>query len=257
MDGTFIPLEGNADNIRDLPILTEELQRHSVELMYVTGRDFALVQAAIAEHTLPTPTWMICDVGSSIYRLKDDTCQHVLLTEYQQHLNSRVGSINVNRLAECFDSHRRLVRQEASKQGQFKLSYYTDAAALPSTTVELKVIIREQDLPYELIASVDPFTGDGLIDFLPAGVSKAYALRWWASFTGQKEESIVFAGDSGNDIAALTSGYRSIIVGNASKALIDEVRQTHKSAGWSDRLRIANSPATSGVLEGLREFINS
>ena len=101
---------------------------------------------------------------------------------------------------------------------------------------------------------VDPFTGEGLIDFLPQGVSKDYALRWWVEHTGRDEQTILFAGDSGNDLAALTAGYRSIVVANADESVAQAVSDAHQNAGWEDRLFLAQKPATSGVLEGLRHF---
>lgn len=253
MDGTFIPLDGSIGNVRDLVALRDELSQRSIELMYVTGRDQKLVGLAIDEHKLPIPTWMICDVGSSIYRL-DDGGRHTPVRGYQQHLRDLVGKSDVNALAEHLGCVRELRKQELEKQGEFKLSFYTLASNLRATSERVRMILQEQSLPYELIASVDPFTGDGLMDLLPTRVSKAYALRWWAAHTKCDQESIVFAGDSGNDLAALTAGYRSIVVGNASPSLVNEVRESHASAGWTDRLHVASESATSGVLEGLRHF---
>jgi hydroxymethylpyrimidine pyrophosphatase-like HAD family hydrolase len=116
--------------------------------------------------------------------------------------------------------------------------------------------IAETESPYETIASVDPFTGSGLIDCLPRGVSKDYALGWWVNHLGRSREEIVFAGDSGNDLAALTAGYRSIIVSNADASVTERARELHRSVGWTDRLFVASRPATSGVLEGLRHYLS-
>ena len=69
-----------------------------------------------------------------------------------------------------------------------------------------------------------------------------------------RRESIVFAGDSGNDLAALTAGYRAILVGNADRSLAHQALQAHQQSNWSDRLYLAREKATSGVLEGCRWF---
>ena len=111
-----------------------------------------------------------------------------------------------------------------------------------------------QHIPYSVVQSVDPFTGSGLIDLLPKGVSKAYALAWWSQHVGLNSTAIVCAGDTGNDLAALTAGYRAIVVGNAERSLAKQVQEVHQRAGWSDRLYLARKPATSGVLEGCRWF---
>jgi hydroxymethylpyrimidine pyrophosphatase-like HAD family hydrolase len=93
-----------------------------------------------------------------------------------------------------------------------------------------------------------------LIDLLPDGVSKAYSLAWWVESRGEPCESIIYAGDSGNDYAALTAGYQSILVGNADRTLAKKVSDFHQSHGWNDRLFLATQAATSGVLEGFRHF---
>ena len=71
---------------------------------------------------------------------------------------------------------------------------------------------------------------------------------------GVKPESLVFAGDSGNDLAALIAGYRTIVVANADRRLAQQVQDAHRAAGWKDRLHLARGRATSGVLEGCRRF---
>ena len=55
-------------------------------------------------------------------------------------------------------------------------------------------------------------------------------------------------------VAALVAGYRSIIVANAGSALARHVYDAHRQAGWKNRLYLAQSSATSGLLEGCRWF---
>jgi hypothetical protein len=43
MDGTFIPLDGNLQNRRDLKTLAAEIRLRKLELVYVTGRHFELL----------------------------------------------------------------------------------------------------------------------------------------------------------------------------------------------------------------------
>lgn len=256
MDGTFIPLSGNQDNAADLPLLCEQLDQRQLELVYVTGRHYQLVLDAIQTCHLPAPQWLICDVGTSIYRQsRSDSADHELVAAYQDHLAEIVGPFDVQRLANELSDFAALTLQEAAKQGRFKLSFYCPATAIERLTIRLQQRLTQLVAPYRIIASVDPFTGDGLIDFLPTDVSKHHALRWWVDHTGREKSSIVFAGDSGNDVAALTAGYRSIVVANADQAIVDQVSTAHRAAGWQDRLFIAGRPATSGVLQGLLHFL--
>jgi len=253
MDGTFIPLEGNQQNRRDLETLAAEIERRGLELVYVTGRHFELVVEAIDAGDLPQPRWLICDVGTSIYR-RTSSREYDNLVDYAKHLAEITAGWDVESLADRFRDIKSLRIQEPEKQGPFKLSYYCDAAELEQTSEHLTALLLQTGAPYRIISSVDPFTGDGLVDFLPQGVSKAHALSWWVDHLGWEKQAVVFAGDSGNDLAALVAGYRSIVVGNAAPEIAEQVRRAHQDAGWENRLCLAAGHATSGVLEGLRYF---
>ncbi len=253
LDGTLIPLNHDPQNLADLKILGSALAAADKRLVFVTGRHFTSVLEAIQEHALPCPDWILCDVGTSIYR-RMESGEFVLDESYCQHLETIVQDMPVSAVHEQMGEIPGVRRQEAEKQGRFKLSYYAPAQHLQAIAEQMRQVLRRCSAPYNLIASVDPFNGDGLVDLLPAGVSKAYALQYWARSMQVQPEEIVFAGDSGNDTAALTAGYRAILVANADRRLARQVADHHRSAGWSNRLFLAPYSATSGVLEGCRWF---
>lgn len=252
LDGTLIPLAGNEQNRCDLRTLAEELQEHGIPLVFVTGRHFESVLDAIEQSSLPTPQWIICDVGTSIFQNCDD--EYRLVDHYRAHQDQIVAAMPIGELQNRLAAIVGLRLQEPVKQGRFKLSYYVDADEIDRLTKFVQEVLDETESPYSIIHSVDPFNGDGLIDLLPARVSKSYAIAWWLSHLGLDPEAIVFAGDSGNDFAALTAGYRAIVVGNADRTLAQQVVQAHQHAGWTNRLYVARNPATSGVLQGCRWF---
>ncbi|MCA9133131.1 MAG: HAD-IIB family hydrolase [Planctomycetales bacterium] len=254
LDGTFLPLEGNVQNAADLPILEDELQQAAMMLAYVTGRHFASVAAVMERLHLPHPEWIVCDVGSSIYQRTPTG--YTLSREYSDHLAQIVGDFSTGELARVLADVRALRQQEAEKQSRFKLSYYVESGQLEGCLEIAGQRLEEHQAPYSVVASVDPFNGDGLVDFLPTDVSKAYALNWWAGLSGFAREEILFAGDSGNDSAALAAGYRAIIVANAAPEVVAAARQAHQREGWENRLFTAAAPATSGVLAGVRHFLN-
>jgi len=66
LDGTLIPLNGSDSNVSDLATLAEQLRPNNVQLVFVTGRHFESVTAAINEDRLPKPDWIFCDVGTTI-----------------------------------------------------------------------------------------------------------------------------------------------------------------------------------------------
>ncbi len=252
LDGTLIPLANNSRNIRDLKTLEQELSAKHVQLVYATGRHLASVEQAIRDYALPAPQWIICDVGASI--LRRDQQAYTAEAAYQQHLAERVANMPIEELACKLGELPGLRLQEAERQGRFKLSYYADASELQTQTEQLQGRLDDLSAPYSIASSLDPVTNDGLIDLLPRSVSKAYALQWWARHAGRTPDSIVFAGDSSNDMAALTDNFRAIIVGNASRSVARTVYEARRQSGTTDRLFLARQQATSGVLEGCRWF---
>lgn len=253
LDGTFIPLDGNQANRRDLEILEREFLTGRATLCFVTGRHLESVVDAIESERLPRPDWVICDVGTSIYRC-DDSGAMQRVPEYADHLGRIVADLPIDVLRGRLAATDGLRLQEEEKQGPYKLSFYCQAERLDSRAAEIQDFLDRSGAPYSLIASVDPFNGDGLLDLLPAGASKAMALRWWTEAGGYDQTSVVFAGDSGNDLAALCSGVRAIVVANAQASVVRAAQEYHRDQGWTDRLFHATGPATSGVLEGLRHY---
>jgi len=253
LDGTLIPLAGSEGNATDLVTLAKQLCARDIKLVFVTGRHFASVEAAIVEHRLPLPDWVICDVGTTIYERQTDH-SFKQLAAYREHLATIIATLSIHELRERLAPLKRLRIQEPEKQGPFKLSFYTDAEVIAELRDEIGGLLVQSSAPYSVIDSVDPFNGDGLIDLLPQNVHKAFALDWWTHHVDLSQTDIVYAGDSGNDLAALTAGYLTIVVGNADRSLLDRVRDTHHRQGWNDRLFLAEEHATSGVLEGCRAF---
>lgn len=253
LDGTFIPLPDEPDNETALKTFADAASGGTLSLVFVTGRHLDLVEEAISSHGLPRPNWIICDVGTSIYT-RDDDGPFRPLEAYREQLAELVHGMSVEDLADALSVISTLRLQEPEKQGPFKLSYYVEKRFLDSVAAEVEGVLVESDAPYTLIHSVDPFTNDGLVDLLPQGVSKAYALEWWCRHQGLEMQDVVFAGDSGNDWAALVAGYRAIVVGNAPNDLVDRVKEEHERRGYRDRLYLATKPATSGVLAGCRWF---
>lgn len=254
LDGTLIPLSGSRENMRDLVLLTRELEVQGTMLVYVTGRDFSRVCHAIEEFELPLPHGVICDVGSTLITFEPGQSGRSCV-RYEAFLASTVGDYQVDQLLFEFDQLNGLRRQEADRQGRFKLSFWCEEAECFGLEEEVRRLLRELAAPYEAIVSIDPLERRGLIDVLPQGVNKASALGWWINQQRLGPEAVVFAGDSGNDLAAFLAGYRAIIVANASQRLVETVRAAHRSAGWLGRLYVSQQTATTGVLEGYRHYL--
>lgn len=253
LDGTLIPLDGNTQNAQDLRTLEQQFQQHGARLVFVTGRHFESVEHAIGQHRLPTPYAVICDVGTTI-RERNAAGELTVNQQYRAHLQEIIAPLPKAELRERLAAIDGLTLQEEEKQGEFKLSYYAPAQRLDELAKAVLHQLHTADAPYSLIHSVDPFTGDGLLDLLPKEVSKAHALNWWIEQSGAAPHRVAFAGDSGNDTAALISGHQSIVVGNADAMLKRQIADAHREVGWRNRLYLAEGQATTGVLEGCRWF---
>lgn len=258
LDGTLIPLEGRAQNQRDLATLSELVASEALQLVFVTGRHFASVLAALDEFSLPQPDWILCDVGTSVYQrgLDGTFC---FSEAYAARLAELTGECTTEHLSELVDSfflgRDDIRRQESEKQSRYKLSYYARAEWLENSVTELRAVVEGAAVPYSVVASIDPFTGDGLVDFLPQGVSKAFALNWWCQEQRLEPSEVMFAGDSGNDLAVFVDRFPVVLVGNTHAEVVAQVHQARSPD--DPHLFLASQPATSGVLQGLQHFLTS
>ncbi len=252
LDGTLIPLPNSAFNYDDLISIKEMLIESNASVVFATGRHFESVIEAIDQYDLPTPDWIVCDVGSAIYKrvLDGFECFDI----YAAHLVEVAGGVNRQAIEDALASVDGLAMQPPDHQQQFKISYQSTSNSVNQLVDEINQRLNEANLSYDCMGSVDPFLNCGLIDVMPRGISKAYALLWLSTHANFHPNEVIYAGDSGNDLAALISGFRAIIVANSSEGLEGKVRASLAQRGLADRLYVAQSTASSGVLEGCRHF---
>lgn len=253
LDGTLIPLHGDPVQQTDLRILAEEIQRRNWSLAFVTGRHAESAIAAIDEHSLPRPEVIICNVGTTIIRLEADAIN--IDQDYAMALRTLTGGVTSVDLQRWLSGIPELRIQEDFKQAEFKLSYYISHNVLSETSAAVKAVLQQYDAPWDIIVSVDPFNGDGLLDILPVGVSKSFAIESWGRGLNLQSSELVFAGDSGNDIAALTAGWKAILVGNATPDVVAQTKRLSADAGHQSTLYHSHKSASSGVLDGVRYFL--
>jgi sucrose-6F-phosphate phosphohydrolase len=252
LDGTLIPLPEHPENAAALQAISKARKQTNIGLVFATGRHYESVLQAIEDFRMPVPDWIICDVGSSIYHKTDQG--FTTFVPYEAHLRELSCNLHREVVETLLQSIPGLELQSPENQQRFKISYESSAEAVDGLVDTIKAMLKKALLPYDCMGSLDPFLNCGLLDVLPVGISKAYALLWLSTHADFKPDEVVFSGDSGNDFAALVSGFRAIIVANASKGLADRVRKELGSRKLADRLYIAEGQGTSGVLEGCRFF---
>lgn len=252
LDGTLIPLERDAKSLRELGELVAAIKATpSLQLAYVTGRHLSLAEQGIAEVGLPLPDWFVCDVGTSVYRRSGDRFEAD--PTYREQMRAAFGGLCGTDVRAAIGEIRGIALQEEEKQAEFKVSYYTEGRHEPFVDV-VRARLDAAGAKVNLVASFDPVSERGLIDVLPAGVAKDYAVRHLHDRVGVAEDHLVYAGDSGNDRAAMLSGYRAIVVGNADPALKADLAVQSQERALTDKIYFAEHPYAGGVLEGLRHF---
>jgi HAD superfamily hydrolase (TIGR01484 family) len=252
LDGTLIPLERDAQRLREVAELVAAMEAaEDLKLAYVTGRHLSLGLAGITEVGLPLPDWFVCDVGTSVYRRADGDFEPD--EAYRRAMREAFGGLSGEDIRAAIGDLDGLELQEEEKQGEFKVSYYTRGRPEPFVeTVQSRLDAAQAKV--NLVASHDPVSGRGLLDVLPAGIAKDYAIRYLHDATGVDEQHLVYAGDSGNDRAAMLTGYRAIVVGNADEALKKDLGIESVTRGIAEQIYFAEHPYARGVLEGLRHF---
>ena len=132
MDRTLLP-NGEAPASPDAPgVLRQLIERASLTLAYVTGRDLGRALDGVAEFGVPMPDFIIGDVGSSIHRRKGD--EWTALQDWQTQIARAWGGRTSSDVHALIGADPRLSAQDADRQTPCKQSYYlardADVAAL-------------------------------------------------------------------------------------------------------------------------------
>lgn len=261
LDRTVLPNGSRPESPGARPCFRAVAARPEVTLCYVTGRHRALIEKAIEDYDLPMPDYAIGDVGTTIYETSGGHWKQweAWSRQIAQDWNGRSrGDIEtlLNGITE-------LKPQEPEKQNDFKLSYYLPLDADRDSAMEnAHSVLKEQGVRASLIWSVDEEMNVGLLDVLPNRATKLHAIEFLMRENGFEVERTVFAGDSGNDLAALSSGLQAVLVRNARDDVREEAVRLSEDTGNSGNLYLAkggcrgmNGNYAAGVLEGLIHFI--
>lgn len=225
LDGTF--LGGHAASRTTLYRLIT--RNPGIQLAFVTGRGLESVLPLLSDPTIPTPDYIICDVGATVVAGKDLQPVQPL----QAHIDARWPGEQA--VATAFARFTRLERQEIPQQR--RCSYYCTTAAVTST-----IRRRARELNCNLIYSADRY-----LDVLPAGVDKGTTLRALVEHLGIRGDEVLVAGDTLNDEAMMRVGFRAVCVGGSEPALLTATRARAE-------VYHARAAGCGGILEALKHF---
>lgn len=261
LDRTLLPNGSSLESTQARPLFSALVSRPEIVLAYVSGRDKALVQEAIVEYKLPSPDFVIGDVGTTIYSVSAEAWQE--WPQWADEIAPDWAGRENKALHGLFGPISGLTLQESAKQNRFKLSYYLPMALdLPPLLAEMRRLLALHDIRAELIYSVDESKHVGLLDVLPASATKFHAVVFLMQALGINWDHAVFAGDSGNDLPVLTSAVKSVLVANASTEVREEAKQLAQLHNTENALYLArggfmgmNGNYSAGILEGVAHYL--
>ena len=261
LDRTLLPNGSQEESPQARPLLRILAQRPELSLAYVSGRDQSLLKEAIQDYDLPSPDYAIGDVGTTAYEVHDQVWHP--WKAWTEEITPDWAGRTHDELAALFQDIDTLTLQGPEKQNLYKLSYYApediDRDAL---LAEMDARLIKIGVSASLIWSIDEARHIGLLDVLPQRATKYHAIRFLMASKGFNEGNTVFAGDSGNDLPALTSGLQAVLVCNARRDVREEALHKVREKGIPECLYIAhgdfldmNGNYAAGVLEGLVHFL--
>jgi len=225
LDGTFL---GGSAGARSR--LYQLIATHpEIQLVFVTGRGVENVMPLLSDPLIPTPDYVIADVGATV--VDGTTMQPVL--ELQEPIDSLWPGEHV--VAAALDHISALRRQEVPQER--RCSFFCEAHHIDD---EVRRIVDE--LGCDMLFSAGRF-----FDVLPRGVNKGSTLQRLLSHLGAETTDVLVAGDTLNDLSMLRSGYPGVCVGKSERELLDVTRET-------DLVYHARASGAGGILEAIRHF---
>lgn len=260
LDGTLLP-NGQLPETPQARVYLSNLVAHpQIFLAYVSGRSKELVQEAILQYHLPTPDFVIADVGASLYEIRDE--EWIFDEGWDAEIAHDWQGKTARALEAFLVDMENLTLQEEDKQGRYKLSYYYPVEQKAVDLVPaIELRLGRHGYQASVICSVHGEQQIGLLDILPPNASKRHAIEYLMRRMSLSLDEAIFAGDSGNDLSVATSPIPSVLVANASSDVKEEARRVSLELGHEGSLYIAqgnllgmNGNYAAGILEGVAHF---
>lgn len=232
LDGTLV---GNPESTRRFREAWEALPRTRRPLLcYTSGRLVQDIIDLLSVEPLPWPDYVVGGVGTQLY----DAKRKKPIQEFDRQFGP---GWDVARIEQILGSFPGITRQPPQFLHPYKSSWY-----LPRASVENLVTIEKQLTDAALSVTL-VYSSMRDLDVLPAKTNKGQALAWLCASIGVQLDTVLVAGDTGNDASMfLLPGVRGIVVENAQPELYEAVVHLPTFS--------ATKVMANGVLEGLEHF---
>ncbi|SES31386.1 HAD-superfamily hydrolase, subfamily IIB [Tranquillimonas rosea] len=229
LDGTF--LGGSDEDRRALYDWIEE-NRHSIGLIFVTGRDPQFIRG-LCDGGVPWPQFVIGDVGTTIAEVTAD--KNIEPIADLEHEIASLWNDSGEKVRAALDGHPGLTLQPTDFR--YRVSYDLDPGAFDRAAIDT---VDEMGLDHLI-------SDNRYFDVLPRGVSKGPSLKRFVSYMGVSPQRVLAAGDTLNDLSMIECGLPAVVVGGAEQALIDRVSTL-------PNVHTADAVGAAGILEAVRAF---
>lgn len=224
LDGTFL-----GGKMEDRLRLYRNIKGNSdIQLVFVTGRGLETVIPLLNDPIIPTPDYIIADVGGTIVNGKTLSAIEPLQFEIESKWPS------VYDIQQALSNETGLTYQEVPQQRRCSY-YYNDETDLD----QIEAIAKQ--FGCDMITSVNMY-----LDVVPQGVNKGSSLKKLVEFLQMDPRHVMVAGDTMNDFSLYQIGYKGVAVGRSEKALLDAIADNRN-------VYAAKSAGAGGILEFIEQ----
>ncbi|MEP3836996.1 MAG: HAD-IIB family hydrolase [Algibacter sp.] len=229
IDNTLIDFHTHKSNFRKT---WKKYKPKDIVLTYNTGRLIDDVLNLIDKGILPEPDYIISGVGTHIYNYKDKC----VVKEFNNVLDDGWDLKAVEDLIQNIDHP--ISDQPTKFQHAYKRSYFFHNAS-PELITSVEKGFENANMSINVV-----YSGDKFLDILPKFANKGNALQWLTKKLDIKPDSVLVAGDSGNDSAMFDMpNVKGIVVANAHEELYQYTK--HRQVYHTEKEK------SDGIIEGL------
>ncbi len=232
IDNTLI---GDEKSLKELKRVLKA-NRDRLGFGIATGRHYESALEVLQEYDVPLPDVMITSVGTEIHYGEADTYDK----GWGNYIRRRWHPEKIREVLSRFDEI--ALQEETGTQRKHKISYYVkENAEIDGLTDRIRAALDEHRCVYHLV-----FSHDSLLDILPYRASKGNAVKYIGWKWQIPVNSIITAGDSGNDADMLSGPMKAVVVANHESSL-GELKQAKK-------VYFAKRGYAGGIIDGLKHY---
>jgi len=252
IDNTLIP-QTEKINKKSLKILSKKLSQRDIKIVYVSGRYFESVLEKQESEFLPMPDFILSHVGTVLHKRKNK--KWIKDRSYSNFISKSWKGKSQPYIRKILKDIKELEEQESEAQSKFKQSYYLNLKYNKKKVLEkIRKKLNEKNMNSRIVYSVDKIKKIGLVDILPLRAGKQGAILFLTKKLKISLDQVLYAGDSGNDLDALTMGCNAVLVGNARKEIKKLLSEEAELKKISDNIYISKKKYIEGILDGAKHF---